>query len=789
MQRGDSVEQKLINDFEIMIQSIQSVSAHQFAGTMLLFVVEGTITVSMDGEEYFLQESDILIINRNTIYSIIGDSSNVVVSLAITNHFFKMQYEAYYHYVFECFSKKIDTGREEVLAQLRRLLAKMVIAHLQKGEDSSISVQSDLYQVLLMMIRFFKKSIPYQEQIELEDERITRILNHIEHHYGEPLSLTHMANQEFLSPSYFSRYFKQFVGINFSKYLTNVRLKHSKEDLIHSSDSLFQIASRNGFSTAKQFALAFKTAYEQTPASYRKKHKSMVPLEESMAKQNTGKSSILDSPEVLVKLTKYCDKEMNQTLLGNDFTNEKLLISPMEQTKTALIHEKHIVFIGELKDILNENIKKQILMANDSMRINYIGIRNLIGGSTILPEINTDEAISTISIYANADLALRTIKDSGFSIFLRINVNEILYFEDYFSKLRAFLNHAVQVFGKEFVQKWHVLFYAPKETKLDPALLEELYDTLQRTLKNKMPHIQLGVFLPFDEDTESIEKSHMWLLNKAITIDFISFDANRNSDINFEDTSDKNFMKSQNYHMNKTKRLKQFLKRNKIEKPLFLDIWNTLTGDSRYSNGTFFRAALIFNTVLELSQEVQGLGFWINNEIHERVHNSQDLVSDGLELFHYFDGKRPVYYAMFFKERLYGTVLSEGENHLLTQNEDGYQIALFHERNFNPRYSVDDLFLREHSKELQVKIENLEPGEYQVTRFKFDRKNGALYDNLRKINSKYGINQEVMKYIISTTTPDVEINDELIDGKWSFYAYMDINSIHFIELKKIEPDY
>ena len=45
-----------------------------------------------------------------------------------------------------------------------------------------------------------------------------------------------------------------------------------------------------------------------------------------------------------------------------------------------------------------------------------------------------------------------------------------------------------------------------------------------------------------------------------------------------------------------------------------------------------------------------------------------------------------------------------------------------------------------------------------------------------------------MKYIISTATPDVEINDEIIEKKWSFYAYMDINSIHFIELKKIESD-
>lgn len=297
-----------------------------------------------------------------------------------------------------------------------------------------------------------------------------------------------MANKEFLSPSYFSRYFKQFVGVNFSKYLTSVRLKHSKEDLVHSSESIFQIASRNGFTTAKQFALAFKTTYNQTPASYRKEHKTKGIPNRQMTKQNSGTFSILDSPEVLVKLTKYCDKEMNQSLLGNNFTSEKLTISPTEQSKSTLEHEKHIVFIGELKDILNENIKEQVLMTDSSMKIDFIGIRNLISGSTILPEVNTDETISTISIYANSDLALRTIKDLGFSVFLRINVNEILYVKDYFSKLRAFLNHTIQVFGKEFVQRWHILFYAPKETKLDSSLLENIYETLQRIVK-KEPRI------------------------------------------------------------------------------------------------------------------------------------------------------------------------------------------------------------------------------------------------------------------------------------------------------------
>ena len=49
------MKQKFITDFEIMIQSIQSVSSQQFAGTILLFVVEGNFMVSMDGKDYHLQ--------------------------------------------------------------------------------------------------------------------------------------------------------------------------------------------------------------------------------------------------------------------------------------------------------------------------------------------------------------------------------------------------------------------------------------------------------------------------------------------------------------------------------------------------------------------------------------------------------------------------------------------------------------------------------------------------------------------------------------------------------------
>ena len=38
----------------------------------------------------------------------------------------------------------------------------------------------------------------------------------------------------------------------------------------------------------------------------------------------------------------------------------------------------------------------------------------------------------------------------------------------------------------------------------------------------------------------------------------------------------------------------------------------------------------------------------------------QRIRIEGLELFHYFSGKRPAYFAMMFAKRLNGTVIAQG---------------------------------------------------------------------------------------------------------------------------------
>ncbi len=108
-----------------------------------------------------------------------------------------------------------------------------------------------------------------------------------------------------------------------------------------------------------------------------------------------------------------------------------------------------------------------------------------------------------------------------------------------------------------------------------------------------VPSIQVGVYMPFSFIKEKTSTHHEWQLEHGELIDFIGYNANQNEVIDFEETAEKKFKLAKHYIKEKTNKLKLYLKRNHLEKPLHLVAWNTLSGNTRYTNGTFFRGALV----------------------------------------------------------------------------------------------------------------------------------------------------------------------------------------------------
>ena len=70
------------------------------------------------------------------------------------------------------------------------------------------------------------------------------------------------------NPEYFSRLFTKEVGMNFSVFLNNLRMRQAVELLEHSDRKVYEIAEEVGYSSLSYFSTVFKKSFGQTPAEY-----------------------------------------------------------------------------------------------------------------------------------------------------------------------------------------------------------------------------------------------------------------------------------------------------------------------------------------------------------------------------------------------------------------------------------------------------------------------------------------------------------------------------------------
>ena len=97
------------------------------------------------------------------------------------------------------------------------------------------------------------------------------ITSYIKEHYSEELSLERLAEIFGYSPTYLSRMFQKYAGINYKSYLQSIRVEYAYQELANSERTLSEIALENGFPNSKALAKAFSKKYGMLPSEYRKK--------------------------------------------------------------------------------------------------------------------------------------------------------------------------------------------------------------------------------------------------------------------------------------------------------------------------------------------------------------------------------------------------------------------------------------------------------------------------------------------------------------------------------------
>ena len=98
---------------------------------------------------------------------------------------------------------------------------------------------------------------------------ISKAIDYVKAHYMRKLTLNEVAERVFLSPSYFSKIFKQEMGCYFKDYVNYIRVEKSKLLLLTEKASLVEIADNAGFYDQSYFNKVFKKLTGVTPKKYR----------------------------------------------------------------------------------------------------------------------------------------------------------------------------------------------------------------------------------------------------------------------------------------------------------------------------------------------------------------------------------------------------------------------------------------------------------------------------------------------------------------------------------------
>jgi AraC-like DNA-binding protein len=135
-----------------------------------------------------------------------------------------------------------------------------------KQYDSMVRLLSIFAEHLSMV----SNQVVVQQQ-NAEPPTITRAKEYILEHQAEDISLGQVAKAVNTSTFYFCKMFKKATGLNFTNYLSRVRIERAKNLLLNPNLRVSEIAFEVGFQSLTHFNRVFKRIIGQSPTEYRAK--------------------------------------------------------------------------------------------------------------------------------------------------------------------------------------------------------------------------------------------------------------------------------------------------------------------------------------------------------------------------------------------------------------------------------------------------------------------------------------------------------------------------------------
>ncbi len=748
------------NGFELVLKTAVSSNVHLHDGIECILVLQGEAAVVTEGISCQLRNDDLVVINKNQVHTLASQPGSLILVLSVDNQKLKTECGPLADNIIECSPLTQDTsGKDEIYFELKRTMVGMFSVGLQQPYGDVLTLNMNLLRFLHLLYTSYSQQPMTIAPAEPERKaEINDILMYIEQNYKESLSLNEIADHFYMSAAHFSRFFKKATGKGYLQYLQNLRVEKSRAHLLHSSDSILEVALEYGFSSARSYTNCFQKRYKETPGSYRKTHAAAAGYEEheeELVLLSGGNSEDIQM-EFRRHLGRYeLDVPAAATQKSHaEFSVADQSISQHQAKETLLLIDEPAYALRADFSVVSE-MKEQI-----NAKYVYFQLPLYQSGHEKISGLYLEELI----------MAVERIHRYGLIPFIRVAFSPSLFTgmdEDILAYTQTVLSAILDTlslrFSAEQTDAWHFELVC---SNFSYAQGQRFYVNAYQVIRRFFRQSPVGLFAETEED-KSIGSNFKRLLLYGVRTgrapQFVTFHSFQNQIKKHYPKDTRFFTGAAEYHVNTARIVEAVCHEAGLQVPLYLTAWNTLSGENAGEINMYVRTGIIWDALLRLGDHISGIGYRLASR--ETCPYSGECPGTPLDLMVFSGTKRPVYFVADFFNRMAGDVIFHSEYTFAVKTYNGeLLVALWNVQMLNPAHVIDTSLTESLAKEMRVCIGGLENREYQIKRFTVDGDSNGVTTQMMRSGYPDWRDKDAMRYISETTIGNLIVSRTEVKG-------------------------
>ena len=127
-----------------------------------------------------------------------------------------------------------------------------------------LAVKAALLNALFLLLQDSGEPAPGNTS----SDKLKGVLDYLELHYAEPVTVAQLAQLCYFSPYHFMRFFKKHMNMTCTEYINTLRLEKAVARFEEGNTSILEVSTAVGFHNLSYFHKLFKKKYRMTPLSF-----------------------------------------------------------------------------------------------------------------------------------------------------------------------------------------------------------------------------------------------------------------------------------------------------------------------------------------------------------------------------------------------------------------------------------------------------------------------------------------------------------------------------------------